>query len=77
LTRVQLDKVEATCKVTGEQLDNARHALEEVSVKKQQELDMLSKELSSLTIIARDSKQRAYQLEAQLTESRDELRQVT
>ena len=57
-------------------MDNARHALEELSVKKQQELDMLSKELSSLTIIARDSKQRAYQLEAQLTESRDELRQV-
>jgi hypothetical protein len=31
--------------VIGEQLDNAKRALEEVSVKKQQEIDMLSKEL--------------------------------
>jgi hypothetical protein len=50
MTRVQLDKVEATNKVMGEQLDNAKRALEEISVKKQQEVDMLSKELSSLTI---------------------------
>ena len=65
MTRVvQLDKVEATNKVIAEQLDNAKRALEEISVKKQQEVDMLSKELSSITIQARDSKQRAYQLEA-------------
>lgn len=44
-TRVALDKAETTCKVIGEQLDNAKRALEEVSVKKQQEIDMLSKEL--------------------------------
>jgi chromosome segregation ATPase len=44
-TRVTLDKAETTCKVIGEQLDNAKRALEEVSVKKQQEIDMLSKEL--------------------------------
>ena len=61
----------------AEQLDHAKRALEEVSVKKQQEIDMLSKELTSLTVCARDFKQRAYQLEAQVTESRDELRSVT
>ena len=44
-TRVALDKAETTCKVVGEQLENAKRALEEVSVKKQQEVDMLSKEL--------------------------------
>jgi hypothetical protein len=34
MTRVQLDKTDATLKITGEQLENAKRALEEVSIKK-------------------------------------------
>ncbi len=43
--RVNLEKVDAIAKVTTEQLENAKSALEEVSTKKQQELDLLSREL--------------------------------
>ena len=74
--KLAAEKQELQARVAGEQLENARRALDEISVKKQQELDMLSKELGVLTLKERDAKQKAYLLEGQLAEVRDELRVV-
>ncbi len=71
------DKADATAKLLGEQLDSAKKTIEEISVKKQQEFDLINKEVSSLSLKERDAKQRAYQMEGQLAEAKDELRLVT
>ena len=71
------EKADATAKLLGEQLDSAKKTIEEISVKKQQEFDLINKEVSSLSLKERDAKQRAYQMEGQLAEAKDELRLVT
>jgi hypothetical protein len=40
----------------SEQLDSARKTIEEVTVKKQQEFDLINKEVSSLSLKERDAK---------------------
>jgi ABC-type Fe2+-enterobactin transport system substrate-binding protein len=45
-----------------------------MAAKKNQELDLLNKELGSLTLKEREAKQRVYSLEAAINEVRDELR---
>jgi septal ring factor EnvC (AmiA/AmiB activator) len=74
--KLSADKLDCQLKVSLEQLDSLKKSLDDVSTKKQQELDLLSKELGSLTLKEREAKQRAYLMEAQLSESRDEQRQL-
>ena len=64
--RANNEKLDATAKVAIEQLDTAKKALEEVSVRKQQEIELLNKETTSLAIKERDAKHRAYELESSL-----------
>jgi hypothetical protein len=45
--------------------------LEEISIKKQSEIELLSKEISSLTVKEKDAKQRSYVLEKELIEVKD------
>ena len=71
------DKADSTCKLLGEQLDSAKKTVEEITVKKQQEFDLINKEVASLSLKERDAKQRAYLLEGQVSEARDELRIVS
>lgn len=47
-----------------------------MSVKKQQEIELLNKETTSLVLKERDAKQRAYALESQSAEIKDELRAI-
>ena len=61
--KVAHDKADGTVKLLSEQLDSAKKTIEEISVKKQQELDLINKEISSLSIKERDAKQRAYMME--------------
>jgi hypothetical protein len=61
--KVAHDKADATAKLLSEQLDSAKKTIEEISLKKQQELDLINKEISSLSIKERDAKQRAYMME--------------
>lgn len=75
--KVAHDKADATAKLLSEQLDSAKKTIEEISVKKQQELDLINKEISSLSIKERDAKQRAYMMEGQLSEAKDELRIIS
>ena len=77
VTKQAFEKSDATCKLLSEQLDSARKTVEEVTVKKQQEFDLINKEVSSLSLKERDAKQRAYQLEGHVSEARDELRIVS
>ena len=48
-----------------------------MSIKKQQEAEILNKEISSLAMKERDAKQRSYVLEGLLGEIKDELRVVS
>jgi hypothetical protein len=50
--------------VATEQLEIAKKALEEVSVRKHQEIELLNKETTSLTLKEREAKHRAYELES-------------
>jgi hypothetical protein len=61
--KVAHDKADATAELLSEQLDSAKKTIEEISLKKQQELDLINKEISSLSIKERDAKQRAYMME--------------
>jgi hypothetical protein len=49
-----------------------KRSIEEQSLKKHQEIEIMNKEISSLTLKERDAKQRAYLLEGQLSEVKDE-----
>lgn len=71
------DKLDAQSKMLSEQMETAKKTIEDITIKKQQEFDLVNKEISSLTLKERDAKQRAYQLEGQFSEARDELRMVT
>ena len=63
LFKLSNERNECQLKVVEEQLDSAKKSLEETSQKKQQELDIMNREISSLTLKERDAKQRAYLLE--------------
>lgn len=54
--RLNNEKQECQLKLTLEQLDTAKLTLEEVSIKKQQELELMNKENSSLVLKERDAK---------------------
>jgi len=74
--RLSNDKNESQLKISLEQTESLKVGIEELSVKKHQETEMMNKEISSLTLKERDAKQRAYMMEGQLGEARDELRIV-
>ncbi len=75
--RLTCEKQDGQLKVTSEQLENCKKTLEDLSIKKHQELELLNKEISSLSLKERDAKQRAYLLEGQCAEVKDELRLVS
>lgn len=77
ILRLNNDKNESQLKISIEQTNNLKVGIEEMSVKKHQETEMMNKEISSLTLKERDAKQRAYMMEGHLGEARDELRIVT
>ena len=74
IMRVSHDKLDNQLKLTTEQLVMVEKSLEDFQVKKQMEVDLLSKEISSLTLKERDAKQKAYALERGLMEQSDMMR---
>lgn len=54
--RLTNEKLDAHVRVSLEQMENAKKALEDLSIKKQQELELINKEISSLAVKERDSK---------------------
>jgi hypothetical protein len=54
--KIAHDKLDASCKMLSEQLDTAKKTIEDLSIKKQQELDLVNKEISSLALKERDAK---------------------
>ena len=75
--KLSFDKADTACKLLTEQLDSAKKTIEDVTVKKQQEFDLINKEVASLSLKEREARQRAYQLEGLAGETRDELRAVS
>lgn len=76
ILKLSNDKNESQLKISIEQTENLKVGIEEMSVKKYQETEMMNKEISSLTLKERDAKQSAYMMEGHLGEARDELRIV-
>ena len=54
--RLSNDKNESQLKISLEQTESLKVGIEELSVKKHQETEMMNKEISSLTLKERDAK---------------------
>jgi chromosome segregation ATPase len=75
--KIQKDKYQGQAKVHGEQLDVIQNSHDELATKKTNEIDMLSKEISQLTLKEKDVRQKLQWAESELLELKDHVRSVT
>ena len=75
--KVQKEKYEGQSKVLNEQLELIQNSHDQLSAKKGQEVEMLTKEISQLSLKEKDTKQKLHWVENELSEVKDQLRSMT
>ena len=75
--KIQKDRYEGQCKVLNEQLSVIQNSYDELSSKKANEIDLLSKEINSLSLKSKDSRQKVNWAENEINELKDQLRSTT
>lgn len=75
--KVQKEKYEGQSKVLNEQLELIQNSHDQLSAKKSQEVEMLTKEISQLSLKEKDTKQKLHWVENELGEVKDQLRSMT
>ena len=64
--RLTNEKLDGQQKLLNEEYEVLQKSFEELSLKKQQEVELLAKEINSLILIDKESKQRVFVLEKEL-----------
>ena len=75
--KIQKEKFEGQSKVFGEQLELVQNSHDELNQKKSNEVDLLSREITQLTIKERDARQKFMVNECELNDIKDQLRSMT
>ena len=75
--KTQKEKFEGQNRVLSEQLELIQNSNEEMTVKKSHEMELMSKEISQLSIKERDARQRLQSIENELRDLKDQHRSMT
>ena len=75
--KIQKDRYEGNSKVINEQLSVIQNSYDELSSKKANGIDLLSKEINSLSLKSKDSRQKVNWAENEINELKDQLRSTT
>lgn len=75
--RTQKDKFEGQCRVLSDQLELYQNSNDELAVKKNHEGELMSKEITSLTMKEKDARSQLMVLESEVGDVRDQLRSLT
>lgn len=75
--RIQKEKFEGQNKVFTEQLELVQNSHDELSTKKSSETDLLSREITQLTLKERDTRQKLMVCESECNDVKDQLRSMT
>jgi chromosome segregation ATPase len=75
--RNQLQQLETKHKMLSEEYEVLQRSFEELSLKKQSETELFTKEIQALVIQDKEAKQRLFVMDKEVTEARDHIRLIT